>query len=366
MTAPLAVDVVEVTVRRVQLPLVHPHVAAHGAETMRDVVIVEAKTADGRVGWGECPTLADPSYSGEYTEGAWRLLVDRLVPAWLAGRPVAAAGSPAARWALETASADLRGQREGRSLVELWSGPAGGRGRVPSTAVVSDRTVDGLLARVAAAVELGHRSVKVKIDASWDVEPLHAVRATWPELELAADANGSLPAGDSRRFDALDALHLSYLEQPLDADDLVGSAALAAHLSTPIVLDESVTSATSVETVVALGAAGGVNAKPGRLGTEAIAVARAARKAGLEVVCGGMLETGIGRSAALAVAALPECTLPADLGPSASYFARDLTLPFVLDAQGTLDVPDGAGLGVHVDAAALSAATVDQVSLRTR
>jgi O-succinylbenzoate synthase len=354
----------QVVVRRVHLPLVHEHRAAHGREAIRDVVLVEVVDAEGRSGWGECPTLSDPTYTAEYTAGAWRLLVDRLAPALLAEREDPVVGHGSARWAIETAVADLRGQAARCSLADTWAGPGGARGRVASTAVVSADDIDDLCARVAAALELGHRSVKVKIAPGWDLEPLGAIRSSWPDLDLAADANGSLPAGDARRFDAIEALDLAYLEQPLAADDLVGSAALAARLRTPIVLDESVGSSATVATLVSLAAADGVNAKPGRLGREAIAVARAAHEAGLEVVCGGMLETGVGRAAALAVAALPACTLPSDLGPSRSYFATDLTEPFVLDDQGMLDVPEGPGLGLVPDRARLAAVTVDEVVLR--
>lgn len=351
-----------IELRRVRLPLVHPHGDARGTQVERDVVVVRVETDDGRTGWGECPTLSAPTYIPEYTDGEWRLLVDLLVPSLLGGAGARPVGHAPACWAIDTALADVRAQAHGCPLSSLWAGPAGARGRVASTAVVGlERDLDQLHRRVAAALELGHRSVKVKIDPTWLVEPLTELRATWPDLDLSADANGSLAECDDRDYDAVEALGLAYLEQPLAPDDLTGSAALAARLRTPVVLDESVTSSGAVATIVALGAADGVNAKPGRLGRESIAVARAAHDSGLEVLCGGMLETGIGRAAALAVAALPAFTLPADLGPSTSYFERDLTEPFDLDARGTLEVPGGVGLGVVPDPQHLDVCTVEQV-----
>lgn len=351
--------------RRVRLPLRHVHAAAHGVESEREVVVVELTDADGLVGWGECPTLREPTYTSEYTDGAWELLTRWYVPALLAGRRPEVAGHRSARWAIDTALADLKAQHAGLSLRDLWGGSAGSRQHVPSTAVVGvTANLDDLVVRTGAVLDRGHRSVKVKIGPTWNVDPLRALRTSWPDLDLAADANGSLPAGDDRLLDALDTIGLSYLEQPLPVDDLVGSARLIGRLHTPIVLDESVTSAGAVATIAAVGAASGVNAKPGRLGLEAVAVARAARAAGLEVACGGMLETGVGRAAALAVAALPECTLPADLGPSESYFGLDLTEPFTVDQYGMLEVPGGQGLGVVPDPVRLEAATVDRLTLR--
>jgi O-succinylbenzoate synthase len=63
------------------------------------------------------------------------------------------------------------------------------------------------------------------------------------------------------------------------------------------------------------------------------------------VWCGGMLETGLGRAANVALAALPGFTLPGDTSGSGRYYHRDITTPFVLD-DGHLEVPTGPGLGV--------------------
>ena len=71
-----------------------------------------------------------------------------------------------------------------------------------------------------------------------------------------------------------------------------------------------------------------------------------ARAAGVPVWCGGMLETGIGRATNLALAALPGFTLPGDTSASARYFPEDLTEPFVVDPDGTMEVPQGPGIGV--------------------
>jgi o-succinylbenzoate synthase len=87
------------------------------------------------------------------------------------------------------------------------------------------------------------------------------------------------------------------------------------------------------------------------------------RDAGVSLRCGGMLETGIGRAVNLAIAALPGCNLPPDLGPSSRYFSTDLTPPF--DSRGgTMIVPSGPGLGVEPLAEVLDEMTVNKRMLR--
>src|SRR5207249_6935241 len=90
-----------------------------------------------------------------------------------------------------------------------------------------------------------------------------------------------------------------------------------------------------------------VNVKAGRVGgyIEARRVQDVCAANGVPVWCGGMLETGIGRAANVALAALPNFTLPGDTSASDRYFHRDITEPFRLH-DGRLSVPTAPGLGV--------------------
>ncbi len=70
---------------------------------------------------------------------------------------------------------------------------------------------------------------------------------------------------------------------------------------------------------------------------------------GIPVWCGGMLETGLGRAANVALAALPGFVLPGDTSASDRYYRQDVTTqPFVLEG-GHVRVPTGPGLGVEPD-----------------
>jgi O-succinylbenzoate synthase len=360
-------EVTEIVLHRVHLPLREPFVAAHGTETERQVVLVEAVGVDDEVGWGECSALSRPTYTHEHTAGAWVELRDRLVPAVLAGRPAGPDGAPMAWTGLSTALTDLRLRRLGRSLATAIGGR---RTTVASTAVVGQRgTLDDLLAAVAARAAEGHRSVKLKITPGVGVEGLTAVRAAFPDLAVAADANGSFSLVDAdhrARLDEIDALGLAYVEQPLTAGATADLAALAARWVTPVALDESVGGPEDIERLVATGAPFVLNLKPARVGglDRSLRCLAAAADAGWPAFVGGMLETGVGRALALAAASWEACTLPTDLGPSHRYFTDDITDPIELVEGGLLPVPSGPGLGVVPRPERLAAATVDRAAVR--
>jgi O-succinylbenzoate synthase len=178
------------------------------------------------------------------------------------------------------------------------------------------------------------------------------------EILLQVDANTAYTLADARLLAQLDPFDLLLIEQPLPEDDVRGHAALAQVVRTPICLDESITSARAAADAIALGACAIVNVKPGRVGgyLEARRVHDVCAANGVPVWAGGMLETGLGRAANVALAALPNFTLPGDTSASDRYFARDITPPFVL-VDGHLRVPTGPGIGVDPDPDALADAT---------
>ncbi len=341
-------DLASVELVRVRMPLRHAHRAAHGVEEVRDLVVVGVSFTDGIVGWGECSALARPTYTSEHTAGAWLVLRDEIVPAVLAGRAPQVVGHPMASAAVLTALTDAVLQRVERSLATDLAASLGTNPltSVPTCAVISRaEEVDDVLALVEARVQERVAMVKLKVTPDpQDLAAVAAVREAWPDLALAVDFNGTADVESLRR---LDRLHLEYVEQPAPAEGLVRSAHLATMIAAPVALDESLTSTGALDAAVALGAGSIANVKPARCGGPhaAAALVGHARNAGLEVFVGGMVESGIGRAAALAVAALPACTLPTDLGPSHAYFAEDLTAPLTTDVSGRLPVPDGGGIG---------------------
>jgi O-succinylbenzoate synthase len=337
-------DLAGLTLVRVAVPLRHEFRAAHGTEAVRDVVLVRAEGTDGVEGWGECPTLSGAGYVGEDTESAWAALIGDLVPALLRGEEVDTTNRLMAWGGLNDALDDLVLRRAGAPRAGERAGAL-----VPIGAVIGHQpTIADTLAAVAEALEAGCHLVKLKIEPGWDVAVVRAVRGEWPDVPLAADANGSFTLDDLPTLLALDSLGLTYLEQPLTADDLDGLAELVDALETPVALDESIRSAEDLAVAVALRAVDIVNVKPARVGgyASAFALGMSLSDAGIGAFVGGMLETGVGRAGALALAAQDPFVLPSDLGPSSRYFVDDITPAIEMPEPGFLAVPDGPGIGV--------------------
>jgi o-succinylbenzoate synthase len=367
---------------RVRLALRRRLRAAHGTmPAQRDVVLVRALGHDGCEGWGECSALEAPTYTGEYTDGAWAVLRDHLVPAALAGRQADVRGHPMASAAVEVALTDVALRRLGRSLVDALGGPHGGEITWTLVTGIHDSTAS-LLSAVEEVLggpgqDLGHAwfrigAVKLKISPGWDLEPVGAVRRTWPGLRVVVDANGSYTPADAEQLVALAAClgDDAYVEQPLAADDLAGLAALAPRLAPRgIALDESIGSAHDVAAAAAAGAGSAINLKPARVGglAASVAVAETARRASMSLFVGGMLETAIGRAAALAVAASRAVgATETDLGPSGHYFEPGADLADLpVSADGLVSaLADQPGIGVQPDPDRLDQVAIDRLLIR--
>jgi len=344
-----AVDLV-----RLRLPLVAPFRTSLGTEHDRDVLLVHVVGPDVE-GWGECVAFGEPFYSSEYVEGAQDVMRRHLVPRLFARREVAAEdvaeilapvrGHPMAKAALEMAILDADLRAMGIPLHQYLGGVRSEVDCGVSVGIHDD--VADLLQTVERHLVEGYRRIKLKIEPGHDAEPARAVRERFGDILFQVDANAAYTVEDAPRLAALDELDLLLVEQPLPEEDLLGHAALARAVRTPICLDESIVSARIAEQAIALGACSIVNIKAGRVGgyLEARRIHDLCVERGVPVWCGGMLETGIGRAANVALASLPGFTLPGDTSASARYYAEDITEPFVLE-DGRLNVPTGPGIGV--------------------
>ncbi|MGD8322365.1 MAG: o-succinylbenzoate synthase [Gemmatimonadota bacterium] len=314
---------------------------------------------EGLVGWGECVVGEDPSYSYETTETAWHILTEFILPrivgreaegpedvltpvSWIRGHHMAKASVEMAAW-------DLAARMDGVSLSTKLGGV---REAVPVGVSVGLQKSDALLhEKVAGYIEEGYARVKIKIKPGRDVEMLAGLRERFPEVLLMADANSAYTLADAPRLQALDALDLMMIEQPLFYDDFLEHARLQERLETPICLDESIESVGDLELALELGSCRIVNIKPGRVGghTSSRGIHDLMRSRGMPVWCGGMLESGVGRAHNVALASLEGFTLPGDISASKRYWERDIVSPEFEVADGSMNVPTGPGLGVEVD-----------------
>jgi O-succinylbenzoate synthase len=361
----------QIEIRHLELPLVHPFETSFGREEVRQTIVVAVR-GEGLTGWGEAATSAGPWYEYETVGTCWHVLHEFLGPS-VVGREVASPedlarlmgpvrGHNMAKMGLEAAVWDLLGKAQGRSIAQLLGGS---RERVAvGVSIGVQDSVAALLARIDEFWSQGYSRVKIKIRPGWDAAVLRQVRERFPDMPLMADANSAYTLADVDVLVALDKFDLMMIEQPLAHDDLVDHAELQRRLRTPVCLDESVPSLAAARAALALGSGRIVNIKPGRVG--GLMVARAihdlCQERGVAVWCGGMLETGIGRAHNVALASLPGFSLPGDISASARYFHRDIVEPaFVVNDDGTMNVPTGPGIGVEVVLDRVQAATVRRV-----
>ncbi|NBQ35193.1 MAG: o-succinylbenzoate synthase [Actinobacteria bacterium] len=339
----------------IALPLVRPFRTSFGTQTSREVLIVKVVNENGTTGWAECVAMSEPLYSPEYVAGCLDLMKRFLIPA-LKSKPTITAeevapvlkpflGAPMAKAALETAILDAQLQDQKISLATYLGATKARVACGVSVGIAND--LSALADEVSSYIEQGYRRIKLKIEPGWDIAAVKKIRDLYPTILLQVDANQAYTRDDGKHLAALDEFNLLLIEQPLDEHDILGHALLAKQVKTPICLDESIISLQSARDALELKATTIINVKPGRVGgyIESVKIHDLCIKNKIPVWCGGMLETGIGRAANLALAALPGFTLPGDTSASSRYFREDLTAPFVMN-DGYLDVPNTTGIGI--------------------
>ena len=348
----------EIELSTIHLPLVRPFRTSFGTQTSREVLMVKVTNENGTVGWAECVAMSEPLYSPEYVAGCLDLMKRFLIPALREKSSITAEDVPIvlkpylagqmAKAALETAILDAQLRDQKISLAKYLGAT---KSKVEcGVSVGIANNLEALVEEVKSYVDAGYRRIKLKIEPGWDYEAVKTIRNLYPDIPLQVDANQAYSRADGKLLAKLDEFNLLLIEQPLDEHDILGHALLAKEVKTPICLDESIISLQAAEDSLALKATTIINIKPGRVGgyIESKKIHDLCLKNNIPVWCGGMLETGIGRAANLALAALPGFTLPGDTSASARYFKQDITTPFVMD-DGYLTVPTGPGIGIEPD-----------------
>ena len=369
-------NIEDVALYYLRMPLVSPFETSFGRSETRDCILIEIR-ADGLIGYGECAADYDPGYSSETAGTSWYILQEFLIPLVL-GKPFSSPtgfqnafdqvrGHLMAKAGLEMALWDLLGKAQGRSLRQLLGGV---RDRVDvGVSVGIQASPEAMVKVVEGYVSQGYKRIKLKIKPGRDLVETQAVRHLFPDMRLQVDANSAYTLESAQALLPLDELNLLLIEQPLYEDDLWDHSRLQAQFSTPICLDESITSPRHARQALEMKACKVINIKAGRVGglSQGLAIHNLCRDRGVPVWCGGMLETGVGRASNLALASLPGLTLPGDISASDRYYLRDITHErFTLNPDSTIDVPSTPGLGVSIDPAALERFTINQLSFSAK
>lgn len=344
-----------ISLREVRMRLLHPFETSFGVTEERRIVIVEVRDGD-VTGYGEVTAAEGPFYSHETPETAWHVLSDFVIPRTV-GRDLDCAkdfapfvadirGHNMAQAGVETALWDLEARQAG---VPLWQLLGGERSEIDcGVSIGIQSSVETLLKKIRIEVDAGYRRIKMKIKPGRDIEDVAAVRSSFPELLLMADANSAYSLDDVDLLKKLDRYELMMIEQPLHWEDIVDHAVLQKELQTPVCLDESIHSPDDARKAIEIGACRIVNLKLGRVGghRRARLVHDVCQERGIAVWCGGMLESGIGRAHNVAMSSLANFTLPGDVSASKRYWEQDLIAPEVEVAPtGRIAMPSGPGIG---------------------
>jgi O-succinylbenzoate synthase len=363
-----------IVLREVHMPLLHPFETSFGVTRQRRIVLAEVQS-EGLTGWGECTAGEHPYFSGESTDSAWQAIVNELGPMLAASEPEHGGecpgifrlvrGNPMAKATLENAIWDLEAQREGLPLAQLIGGV---RETIPcGVSLGIQPSIPELMAVIEKELAAGYQRIKLKCKPGWDVEVFDRVRNRWPEITLSCDANSAYKLRDADHLTSFDAFDLLMIEQPLWYDDFYYHSILQKRIDTPICLDESIRNRRDVLAATEMESCRIINIKLGRVGgfSEAIAVHNAAQERGVPVWCGGMLESGIGRSHNIALSTLENFSLPGDVSASARYWKEDIVEPEItVSKAGEIEILDTPGRGYEVRTDLVERLTVRKEQIR--
>lgn len=351
-------NIKSVSIYHIKLQLISPFAASYGKLEIREALILEVVDENGQSGFGECVAFSIPWYTEETVKTAYHMLEDFLIPLLFKrtySSPIEFVEemkiykrNNMAKASIEAALWDLYGKQQGKSLSELWGGT---RKEIEAGVVVGLGSMEEMAEKIEQHLEEGYKRFKVKIKPGSDYVLLKQLREKFPDLPLMADANSAYNLKDIETLKALDGFNLMMIEQPLGSDDIVDHAILQNVMNTPICLDESILSSEDARKAIELGSTKIINIKMGRVGgaTEAIKIHDICSASGVPVWCGGMLETGISRAHNIALASLPQFTIPGDISSSSRYWKKDIIQPEVKVVDGKIKVPTTPGLGVEVD-----------------
>ncbi|ARF13411.1 o-succinylbenzoate synthase [Sporosarcina ureae] len=359
-----------ITIRRMNMTMKHPFTTSFGTIQQKDFLLATVTDADGHEGWGESVAFTAPWYSEETTETTIHMLRDFLIPAVL-GKTISHPDEVSdlfghirknnmAKATIEGAIWDVYAKHHHMTLAAALGGK---RQRIEvGISIGIEEHVEDLLANINGFIEEGYKRIKVKIKPGYDVEVIRAIREAYPDVPLMADANSAYTLDDVELLKELDQFNLMMIEQPLASDDIIDHATLQKQIKTPICLDESIHSLEDTRKAIELGSCKIINVKTGRVGglSEAKKIHDYCATKGIDVWCGGMLESGIGRAQNIALTTLPNFTLPGDTAGSSRYWEQDIITPEVVANEGYITVPTGDGIGYIPNMEAVERFTVDK------
>ena len=342
-------------IREINLPLVHFFETSFGRIERRRILLTKV-FCDGAVGYGECTTGEAPLFSHETIDTAWIIIKGILSPIaigrdWTSPSEIGQwfkpiRGHQMARASVENACWDLTARVKNIPLYELLDGTLK---EIPcGVSIGIQDTPEQLLGKIRTEIEAGYRRIKIKIKPGWDFDIIKQIRQHYPDILLSVDANSAYTLADINLLKSFDKFNLLMIEQPLGYDDIIDHSYLQKKITTAICLDEPITSLDKARKAIEMKSCRIINIKLGRVSgfSEAVKIHNYCYEHNIPVWCGGMLESGIGRSHNIALSTLPGFSLPGDVSASKRYFKEDIIEPPVtVNNEGFINVPQVTGTG---------------------
>lgn len=366
------IKIEKVTLHHITQTLKSPFSSSIGHVTDRDSILVEVIDSDGVSGWGEVVAFSTPWYTEETISTCFHLLKDILIPLTFSqnlGHPEElqtifkkVKRNQMAKASLEGAIWDIYATKK---KISLSTALGGTRNEIECGVVVGISSISSVIDQISFYLEEGYKRFKIKISPTQDIQLVKEIRKAYPDLPLMADANSAYTLDDIDQLKELDQFNLMMIEQPLAADDIIDHAKLQEKLLTPICLDESIVTSEDARKAIELGSCKIINIKPGRVGglTESKKIHDLCQENRVPVWCGGMLETSVSRAHNIALASLPNFSIPGDISSFSRYWEKDIVVPEIETVKGKLHVPESEGIGFDINKEILKEYTLSQTTL---
>jgi o-succinylbenzoate synthase len=334
------------TLARLSIPLREPFATSGGVVAERELVLLRIEDDDGVVGYGEAAPLTP--YDG--------VSMEDVVAALQGGGGRGDSAPPQARTAEEMARLDLEARRAGRPIGEP------GADAIPVNCTLAAGPPAEVASRAEEGVRQGFSCFKLKVGLPDDEERVAAVREAvgpWPAVRI--DANGAWsPEQAIAAIERLAPYDLQLVEQPCRT--LEEMAEVRRAVAVPVAADESVATPADVRAAVAAGACDIVNVKLAPSGgfTAARDALREAASHGIGAFLSSTLDGPWGISAALQLAAAERIQLACGLA-TLELFDAALARALPPPVDGLMVVPQGPGLGLAIDDAAIAEVLVEEL-----
>jgi o-succinylbenzoate synthase len=349
----------DIKVHKINIPLNTPFKISDSTQTTYNGILLELITEDGTIGWGE----AAPSerVTGETCKAVTAAIEDQI-KSLVIGKPIdeleqiltpvekILSDKPSALCALDIALHDLKGKNANLPVKLLLGGY---RENIPISFTVVIGTVDESVKSASEYIEKGAKVLKVKlgVDPEEDIARIKALRDTFGyDIKITGDANQGYPVAMAiRTLSKLCRYELEFVEQPVDADDIIGLKEVHKSVDMPIMADEAACSVADVLNLVKQDAVDMINIKLMKCGglRNAVKISNITEAAGIPCQIGCMIETGIGITAGTHLALALKNIKYADLDGHI-FLTHDVVTDHQITNNGLNTISGRPGLGVKV------------------